>query len=607
MTEVELDGYTGACRVLRTDILQDAGDSTSPLIDRGQIEGGFVQGLGWLTLEELIWDANGRLTTSSASTYKLPSWSEMPEVFNVDFLTRASEPGVVFGSKAVGEPPLMLAISVREAIREAIAAFGSAGVVELDSPATPERVFWAIRRAQEGLGNGRGRARVILRATLFHTPRNPFLESGAMEVFEDGALLVENGNIAARGDYAAVRAAHPAAPVRDLRGGVLLPGFVDTHVHFPQVRALGCLGHSLLEWLQFSTLPEEAKFADVNFARTVAGEFLSALIAHGTTTALVFGAHFVPATAALFEAAAGGPRIVSGLVLSDRLLLPELHQTAEAAYCGSTELITRFHGKGRLLYAVTPRFALSASEAILEVCQTLLREHPTVRFQTHMNESPAEIAEVARLFPGAADYLAVYERFGLAGRLSVFAHNIHASSSELQRLAGHGSAVAHCPCSNAALGSGFFPLRRHLEAGVRVSMGTDVGGGTGFGMLKEGLQAYLLQRLAPEGMLLSAAQMLYLATRAGAEALGLEDLIGDFTPGKSADFVYLRAPDDSPLAAVARNSPSPERLLAATFTLAGSESVREVWVEGVSLEGWNGSRAGGSKVITEKAMSRPTA
>jgi xanthine dehydrogenase large subunit len=150
VSEVEIDGFTGDHRLLRVDILHDVGDSVSPVIDRGQIEGGFIQGLGWLTLEELLWDAQGRVATAGASTYKLPSWSEMPDVFAVAFLERATEPGVVFGSKAVGEPPLMLAISAREAIRDAIAAFGPGGIVELDSPATPERVFWAVKRARAG-------------------------------------------------------------------------------------------------------------------------------------------------------------------------------------------------------------------------------------------------------------------------------------------------------------------------------------------------------------------------------------------------------------------------------------------------------------------------
>ena len=265
----------------------------------------------------------------------------------------------------------------------------------------------------------------------------------------------------------------------------------------------------------------------------IAREFVHALAVHGTTTALVFGAHFAPATAALFEAAdAAGLRIVSGLVLSDRLLRPDLHQTPEAAYRESSLADPRFHGRRRSMYAVTPRFALSTSEAMLEVCQTLLREHAGLRFQTHLNENPQEIAEVARLFPWAADYLAVYERFGLAGPRAVLAHNVHPTASELARLAASGAAIAHCPCSNAALGSGIFPLRRHIEAGVRCALGTDVGGGIGFGMLKEGLQAYLMQRIAPDGMLLDAGHLLYLATRAGAEALGSGDETGDFRAGK---------------------------------------------------------------------------
>ena len=148
VSEVEVDGFTGDTRLARVDILEDAGDSVSPLVDRGQIEGGFIQGVGWLTIEELLWDSSGRLATAGASTYKLPSWTEVPDVFEVNFLERAAEPGTIFGSKAVGEPPLMLAISVREAIRDAIAAFGSSGPVALESPATPERVFFAVQRAR---------------------------------------------------------------------------------------------------------------------------------------------------------------------------------------------------------------------------------------------------------------------------------------------------------------------------------------------------------------------------------------------------------------------------------------------------------------------------
>jgi xanthine dehydrogenase large subunit len=153
VSEVEVNGFTGDARLLRTDILEDAGTSLSPTIDRGQIEGGFIQGAGWMTIEELLWDERGRVATAGASTYKLPSWSEMPPEFRVDFLERAEEPGVVFGSKAVGEPPLMLAISVREAIRDAVAAFGEGGPVYLPLPATTEKIFLAIRKAKRGIWN----------------------------------------------------------------------------------------------------------------------------------------------------------------------------------------------------------------------------------------------------------------------------------------------------------------------------------------------------------------------------------------------------------------------------------------------------------------------
>lgn len=232
------------------------------------------------------------------------------------------------------------------------------------------------------------------------------------------------------------------------------------------------------------------------------------------------------------------------------------------------------------MYAVTPRFALSASEAILEVSQTLMREFPGVRLQTHLNESRAEIAEVARLFPWAEDYLAVYERFGLCGPRSVMAHSVHSSDSELERMAAWGTCVAHCPSSNSALGSGVFPMARHLRAGMRFALGTDVGAGTGVGVLKEALQAYLVQSVANEAMRVSAGQLLYLATLAGADALGLGGETGNFEAGKSADWVWLRARERSELAYSLEMAAGGEEILSALITLAGTESVGEVAVGG---------------------------
>jgi guanine deaminase len=421
----------------------------------------------------------------------------------------------------------------------------------------------------------------LLRATLFHTPANPFRDARALHCHTDGGLLVRDGRIVMAGDYHAVRSAASDAVTVDWRGGFLLPGLIDCHVHFPQLRIIGSLGRSLLDWLDQVALPEESRMADVAYARDTARGFVHALATHGTTTALVFGAHFAPATATLFEqAAARGLRIISGLVLSDRRLHPELHQSAADAYRDSTALIERFHRQGQLLYAVTPRFALSTSEAILEVCQTLCDEHDGLRVQSHLNENVDEVAEVRRLFPGAPDYLGVYERYGLIGPHAVMAHSVYSTDSELERLAAAQTSVAHCPASNAALGSGIFPFERHLAAGVHCALGTDVGGGTGFGILKEALQAYLMQRVIRGGVALDPARLLYLATGAGATALGLEHEIGDFRPGKSADVLYLRPPRESTCAAVLERADSPEQALAALFTLAGSESVREVRVAG---------------------------
>ncbi len=422
----------------------------------------------------------------------------------------------------------------------------------------------------------------LYRAAFMHTPRSPFADSNALQTEEDGGLLVVEGVIRDAGDFADLRARHPQAAVTDLRGGVLLPGFIDTHVHYPQVRVLGGLGMPLLEWLDKNTLPEEARLADAGYARAIAREFLDGLAASGTTTALVFGSHHASAMQEFFaEAAGSGLRVVAGQVVSDRLLRPELHTTPERAYAEGKALIERWHGVGRMLYAVTPRFSLSASEGILEACAALMREFPDVRFTSHINENRAEIQTVRELFPQARDYLETYEQAGLVTRRSVLAHNVHPTGRELGVMAEHRCAAAHCPCSNSALGSGFFPLRPHVAAGVPVSLGTDVGGGTGFSMLKEGLQAYFMQQLmGPEGLALSPAHLLYLTTLAGAEALGLDGMAGDFSVGKQFDAVHLRPAAGSTLDTVLSHAESEERTLAALFALGTAHDVAQVWVGG---------------------------
>jgi guanine deaminase len=408
------------------------------------------------------------------------------------------------------------------------------------------------------------------------------VEERALQAFPDGAVAFDSGRIVACGPWTEVRPSFVDAEVVDARDAVLLPGFVDCHVHFPQIGVIGALGLELMDWLRSVALPEEARLADPGYAGVLADRFVHGLARNGTTTALVFGSHFVGAQEALFSAAeAVGVRIASGLVVSDRELTPELEVSPDVAVASSLDLAKRWHGRGLIRYAVTPRFSVSCSEELLSACGELARETPGVLVTSHLNETVGEVELVASLFPWARDYLETYDRFGLVGARSVFAHDVHASPSELLRLADAGAAVAHCPSSNAFLGSGLFPFRRHLDAGVRVALGTDVGAGTGLGMLKEGLMAYQLQMLlGSEGMRFGPAHLLWLATGAGASALGLSDEVGALSPGLSADFVLLRPPPGSTLAAVLERSESFEAALGALFTLAREESVASVWVAG---------------------------
>lgn len=426
----------------------------------------------------------------------------------------------------------------------------------------------------------------IYRATVLDTPDSPFVDDPErlLRVNSDGGLLVRDGVILARGPFAGIRHEYPDEPVVDLRGGVLLPGFVDTHVHFPQVRAIGGLGMPLLDWLDRCALPEEIRLSDRGYAETVADEFLDGLLSSGTTTALVFGSHFADAVDALFEAAATrGLRITAGQVLSDRVLPSALLTTPERGLAEGLALIERWHGQGSLRYAVTPRFSLSASEAMLDVCEELLRT-PGTRFTTHINENGAEIDQVATYFPSRAHYLDTYRHHQLITSRSVLAHNVHARDHELEVMAAEGCWAAHCPTSNAALGSGLFPLRRHVTYGVGVALGSDVGAGTGFSLIKEGLQAYFAQQLlGPAGYRLSPVHLLYLATRAGAQALGLADQVGDLGVGRQFDATWLRPTPRSTLDTVLGHAADAHDALAKIFALATSADVAAVWVAGHQL------------------------
>lgn len=430
----------------------------------------------------------------------------------------------------------------------------------------------------------------LFRGTFLDTPDDPF-RGGVLRAEDDGGLLVDDeGTITARGSFPALASAHPAAYVVDVRGGLVLPGFVDTHVHFPQLRCIGALGMPLLEWLEQCALPEEARLADPSYAVELARAFVNALAGAGTTTALVFGAHYVDATEALFaEADRLGLRVTSGLVVSDRDLRADLLTTPTRAYDDSLTLAKRWHGIRRNRYAVTPRFALSCTPDLLDVCATLLADVPGAMMTTHVNENPAEIERVRSLFPEASSYVDTYATHGLLGSGSVLAHDVHPTREELAGLASAGAAVAHCPTSNLTLGSGLFPLGAHLDAGVPVALGSDVGAGTGLSLFKEGLQAYFVQQaLGPAGVPLTSAHLLHLATTAGAAALDLAGSVGCFGTGMAFDAIWLRPGAGSPLDILLRYASSADDALAKAFAHATSADVAQVWVAGelVSADQW---------------------
>lgn len=418
----------------------------------------------------------------------------------------------------------------------------------------------------------------IYRGTFADCPDDPFA-GGALRTLTDGGVRVVDGIISARGPFAAVVAEHPDDDVVDLSGGLVLPGFVDTHVHYPQVRVIGALGLPLLDWLDQRALPEEQRLADAAYARTIAREFLGSLVRAGTTSALVFGAHYAVAMEEFFaEAASSGLRVSSGVVVSDLALPGPLLTTTERSISDAVALGERWHGRGRLRYAVTPRFSYSCTDALLGACAEARAAIPGALFTSHVNENHDEITAVERRF--GRSYVDTYDSHALLDRLAVLAHDVHPRDDELATLAARGTSVAHCPGSNSALGSGMFPLRRHLDAGVRVALGSDIGGGVSFSLLREGLQAAFVQNLlGSEGFPLTAVHLLWLATRAGALALGL-DAVGDLSLGRQFDAVWLSPPESSTLDIALRHAADDTDAVAKAFALGETGSVGGVWVGG---------------------------
>jgi len=387
-----------------------------------------------------------------------------------------------------------------------------------------------------------------VRGEILHFVADPAHDARALEHFADGLLIVRDGRVAECGPADALLPGLPAdAAVTDYRGKLILPGFVDTHVHYPQTDIIASHGEQLLEWLETYTFPAERRFADPTHAAEVAGFFCDELLKNGTTTAAAFATVHATSVDALFAAALERRmRLITGKVLMDRNCPDFLRDSAESGYADSKALIERWHGRDRLLYAVTPRFAPTSTPAQMTLAGRLFAEHPGVFLQSHVAENRAEVAWAAALYPEAPSYLGIYDHFGQLGMRAVFAHCIWLDDADRRRMAATGAAMSFCPTSNLFLGSGLFDLQRARALGVRVGLGTDVGAGTSFSMLQTLNEAYKVLQLG--GQSLSAASAFHLATLGGAHSLYLGDRIGNFAPGKEADFVVLD-PQATPLLA----------------------------------------------------------
>ncbi len=412
--------------------------------------------------------------------------------------------------------------------------------------------------------------------------------SAAVEYFDDGVLLIEQGRIKALGPAAQLLPAlSPSVPVVTHRDRLLLPGFIDAHVHYPQTDMIGSAGHRLLDWLEHYTYPAERAFADAAHARAVAEFFLAELLRNGTTSACVFGTVHRTSVEALFAAAsAKRMRLIAGKALMDRG--PEgLRDTPESGERDSRELLERWSGHERLEYAITPRFAPACSPGMLQRAGALAREFPRAIVQSHVAESRDEVEWARRLFPEARSYLDVYDRFGLVRERAVYAHCIHLDDIDRRRMAAAGATAAFCPSSNLFLGSGLFDLDAADAAGLRFAVATDVGAGTSFSLLRTLGDAYKVAQLA--GQHLSPLRAFYLATLGAARALGIDTHVGHFNPGAEADFVVL---DLAATPLIARRMRTAETLadrLAVLMTLGDDRAIAETYVLGERVHSARGA------------------
>ena len=420
------------------------------------------------------------------------------------------------------------------------------------------------------------------RGSLLHFLGDPGdgADGSAVQYFDDGLLVVENGLVKAAGEARELLPTLPAAAqVVDHTGRLLMPGFIDTHIHYPQTDMIAASAAQLLDWLDDHAFPAERRFADAGHAAESSRFFLDELMRNGTTTALVFGTvHAVSVDAFFAEAEARNLRMIAGKVLMDRNCPEYLRDTPDGGYRDSSSLIEKWDRRGRLHYAITPRFAITSSDAQLESAGRLATEHPGVFVHSHVAENVNEVKWARELFPQARSYLDVYEHFGLLRERAVYAHCIHLDDEDRSRMAQTGAAAAVCATSNLFLGSGLFDFAAARHAGMRTGLGTDVGGGTSFNMLRTLAETYKVAQMG--GHRLTAWRGFYLATLGGAKALGLDDRIGSFAPGREADFIVLRMDSTPLIARRMKTARTPAEKLFALMMLGDDREIGATYIMG---------------------------
>ncbi|MDB5554811.1 MAG: guaD [Rhizobium sp.] len=428
----------------------------------------------------------------------------------------------------------------------------------------------------------------LLRGRLLSFKREPQAidDTGAWLYIEDGGLLIENGLISGIGDYAEIAKSAPdEVETTDHRPHLVMPGFIDPHLHFPQMQIIGSYAANLLEWLNTYTFVEEQRFVDPAHSERIAVKFFDELIRHGTTTAVAYcSVHKASADAFFAESLKRNTRMIAGKVMMDRNAPPGLRDTPQSGYDETKQVIADWHGRGRNHVAITPRFAITSTPEQMEVSQQLAREYPDLHIQTHLAENLAECRFAAELFPEARDYTDIYARYGLLGAKSLFGHCIHLSEREADAMSESGSVAVFCPTSNLFLGSGLFGLKRlgRRDKPVRVAVATDIGGGTSYSMLRTLDEGYKVLQL--QGDRMTPLESFYRMTLGNAEALGLQDRIGTLDVGSDADLVVLNAAATPAMALKMEVVTTLAEELFLMQTVGDDRTIAETYVAGVAVK-----------------------